>query len=281
MIELIKIIVLAVVQGIAEFLPISSSGHLAVIHSVFDFLFHLDLDATALDSITVDVILHLGTLLAIVVYYFKTLLNILLRLQYKLVFLLIIATIPAGISGLLLDEYCEGLMSNLWLIGCLFLLTAFLLIASQKYAQKRQNNYSSDDINTNDINTELQSITWVQALVIGLFQAVAVLPGLSRSGSTIAGGLFSGVKQSAAANFSFLLAIPVIGGAGLLKVVKLIKNPPENLPVMEISLGFLLSFIVGIIALYWVIGWIKQGKLSWFTWWLVGAAGFTFVLAAI
>ena len=252
---LTKIIILAIVQGIAEFLPISSSGHLEVISEALDEFAKYDLDS-GLDSLTVSVVLHLGTL------------------------------IPAALAGVLLHDFFEDNLSNLWIIGCMFILTAFLLIASQKFSRRKaENEESTETPQTIDSNAstetlveELSSISWGQALVIGLFQMFAILPGLSRSGSTIAGGLFSGLKQSAAANFSFLMAIPVIGGAGLLELLKLIKHH-QTIPVTELSIGFLVSFIVGLFALYWVINWIKKGKLNWFAYWLFLMAAFSFCLA--
>ncbi|MBR5160782.1 MAG: undecaprenyl-diphosphate phosphatase [Thermoguttaceae bacterium] len=285
MTPLIKIIILAIVQGIAEFLPISSSGHLEVISEALDEFAKFELNS-GLDSLTVSVVLHLGTLMSLLVFYWRTLLDIVLKLRFKLAFLLILASIPAALAGVLLHDFFEDNLSNLWIIGCMFILTAFLLIASQKFSRRKTEIDESEEtpqaIESNGsaetISEELSSVSWGQALVIGIFQMFAILPGLSRSGSTIAGGLFSGLKQSAAANFSFLMAIPVIGGAGLLELLKLIKRH-QAIPVTELSIGFLVSFVVGLLALYWVISWIKKGKLNWFAYWLFLMAAFSFCLA--
>ncbi len=266
---MIQIIILAIIQGIAEFLPVSSSGHLEVA-SVILRRFNFALPS---DSLSVSIILHLGTLLSILVYYWRTLLDIVLKLQFKLIFLLILGTIPAVISGLLLKKYCDEVLTNMTLIGVMFLVTAGLLICSQRFAGRK----SSQSVGESD-SQDLSQISWGQALIVGLFQAVAVLPGLSRSGSTISGGLFSGMKQENAATFSFLLAIPVIAGAGLLDVIKMIKHPESTLPISELMVGFVISFIVGLIALNWVIGWLKQGKLGWFALWLIGMSVVAFVL---
>ena len=304
---LIKTIILAVVQGIAEFLPISSSGHLEVISEALDEFSNFDLDS---DSLTVSVVLHLGTLMSLLVFYWRTLLDIVLKLRFKLAFLLILASIPAALAGVLLHDFFEDNLNNLWIIGCMFILTAFLLIASQKFSRRKADGEeSTESTQTIDSNAstetliavkegtskpqtidsiastetlveELSSISWGQALVIGLFQMFAILPGLSRSGSTIAGGLFSGLKQNVAANFSFLMAIPIIGGAGLLELIKLIKRH-QTIPATELSIGFLVSFIVGLFALYWVINWIKKGKLNWFAYWLFLMAAFSFCLAML
>ena len=283
--EIVKIVILAFVQGIAEFLPISSSGHLEVISAALDAFANLELEHE-LDSLTISVILHLGTLMSLLVYYWRTLLDIVLKLRFKLAFLLILASIPAAVAGVLFHDFFEDNLSNLWIIGCMFILTAILLIASQKFSRRKtENDESTETPQTIDSNgstqtvvEELSAISWVQALVIGIFQMFAILPGLSRSGSTIAGGLFSGLKQSAAANFSFLMAIPVIGGAGLLELIKLFKRH-QTIPVTELSIGFCVSFIVGLFALCWVINWIKKGKLNWFAYWLFLMAAFSFYLA--
>ena len=291
MIEFIKIVILAIVQGIAEFLPISSSGHLALISAILDSVANIELD-DSLDSLTISVILHLGTLLSILVFYWRTLLNIVLKLRFKLAFLLILASIPAAVAGVLLHDFFEETLDNLFVIGAMFLLTAFLLLTSQWVSRRKINDADPKEAeiqssgklteateSTDAIVDELSSVTWVQALVIGIFQMFAILPGLSRSGSTIAGGLFTGLKQSVAANFSFLMAIPVIGGAGLLELIKLIKHKSQAIPVSELTIGFLLSFLVGLFALYWVINWIKKGKLAWFAYWLFIMAGVAFSMA--
>lgn len=285
---IIKIVILAFVQGIAEFLPISSSGHLEVISEALDEFTKIELDC-GLDSLTVSVILHLGTLMSLMVFYWRTLLDIVLKLRFKLAFLLILASIPAAIAGVLLHDFFEENLNNLWVIGCMFILTACLLITSQLFSKQKTKNDEkpSDSLQTIDSNgsaeaiaEELSSISWNQALAIGIFQMFAILPGLSRSGSTIAGGLFSGLKQSAAANFSFLMAIPVIGGAGILELLKLFKHH-QTIPITELSIGFLVSFVVGLFALYWVINWIKKGKLTWFAYWLFFMAAFSFCLALL
>lgn len=285
--EIIKIVILAIVQGIAEFLPISSSGHLEVISKALELFVNLKLES-GLDSLTISVILHLGTLMSLLVFYWRTLLDIVLKLQFKLAFLLILASIPAALAGVLLHDFFEDNLSNLWIIGCMFILTAFLLIASQKFSRRKADSEESTEspqtidsnASTETLVEELSSISWGQAFVIGLFQMFAILPGLSRSGSTIAGGLFSGLKQNVAANFSFLMAIPVIGGAGLLELIKLLKRH-QTIPATELSIGFLVSFIVGLFALYWVINWIKKGKLNWFAYWLFLMAAFSFCLAML
>lgn len=285
---IIKIVVLAFVQGIAEFLPISSSGHLEVISQALDEFLKFDLDR-GLDSLTVSVILHLGTLMSLLVYYWRTLLDIVLKLRFKLAFLLILASIPAAGAGILLHDFFEDNLSNLWIIGCMFILTAILLITSQLFSRRKSENDEAisnspqtidSNSSTSAIIAELSEISWGQALVIGIFQMFAILPGLSRSGSTIAGGLFSGLKQSAAANFSFLMAIPVIGGAGILELLKLFKHH-QTIPITELSIGFFVSFLVGLFALYWVINWIKKGKLTWFAYWLFFMAAFSFCLALL
>lgn len=262
---------LAVVQGIAEFLPISSSGHLEVLSQALTRL-----GATLpSESLTISLTLHAGTLFSILIYYRKTLLEIILKLRIKLVALLALGTIPAATFGLIIDKKFGDILTNLWVIAPCFLITAFLLFLSQNRSTRNEAAVEVDS----DSSLPLENLTIAQALIVGFTQAIAVLPGLSRSGSTIAAGLLSGLNQKDAASFSFLLAIPVIGGACLIHAVKLLKQGVENFPVAELTFGFILSFVVGLFALNWIIGWLQKGRLSWFSYWLIAASAGTFALA--
>jgi undecaprenyl-diphosphatase len=242
--ELLNVIVLAIVQGVAEFLPISSSGHLAVIGRLLD----------AKDSVELIVALHAGTLLAIVIFYFKSLLWFLTSEGLKFIPKIILATIPVGILGMILQVsyLTESLFSNLVMVGCGFIFTASMLLYSSR--KKEQ-------------TVELQKISWTKALIVGIAQAIAVFPGVSRSGTTIGAGLALGMKKEDAATFSFLLAIPAIGGATVVEAgSKLLKNEVDfaSARYFNLGIGFLISAVVGYLSLALLLKVLKKGKLSFF-----------------
>jgi undecaprenyl-diphosphatase len=239
-----KIFFLAVLQGITEFLPISSSGHLAICQN----LFGINEDS----SLLLVVVLHAGTLVAIVIYYFKTLIELLNKEKHKIVILVIIGTIPAGILGVLIKKlgFADAVFSNLFLAGFGLLITASLL----KWGMKAKDGEKS-----------IQDLSFKQALIVGLFQAFAIFPGISRAGSTIIGSIIQKLKRSEAATFSFLLAIPAIGGATFLEVTSAILNPDtigEKIPISLLVFGFIVSAVVGYFSLKILLRSLKKGSLN-------------------
>lgn len=246
------VILLAAVQGITEFLPVSSSGHLAVLGGVFG----LRSDEGAAFSI----VLHAGSLLAIVAFYFKTLLSLLSRDKIRVLGMVLIATIPAGVAGLLLKKFglMDMMFSDLLSIGMAFLVTASLLRITGKEKMVK------------NAVTPLENISLKQALIIGFVQMIAIVPGISRSGATIAAGVLCGLQFESAAAFSFLLAIPAIGGAMLLELFSLVKNGfvIGRLSVPQIACGFGISALVSFAALTLLVAVVKKRKLSIFSWYL-------------
>ena len=259
---LISVILLAIFQGIAEFLPISSSGHLAVLGK------WLGLDPEA--NFTLGIVLHAGTLLAILAFYCKSLLRFVKLQRNRLAGMVLLGSVPAGILGIFFKEKVEFLSANLWIVGTLFLVTAGILFLSEKLYKKRSDagnpGYSSDDL------------TWKQALSIGAAQAVALLPGISRSGSTIAAGMAAGLNPAAAAEFSFLLAIPAIGGAALLEFLELARSGFADAgdPGLLVA-GFTVAAVVGYISLALLLKILKKGKLALFSIYLCFAAAAVFL----
>ena len=243
----LQVLRLAVVQGITEFLPISSSGHLVVAASIFDQFFE-KMD----DKLTVNIVLHLGTLAAIVAFYWRRILALLGR-DRRVIGLLIVGSIPAAVIGVPMKLWFDDLLESPLLAGCMFLVTGSMLIWGSRCKAGE---------------TDYRDLSYRRAIVIGLFQAFALLPGISRSGSTIVAGIGAGLKRDEAATFSFLLAIPALGGAGLLEIAKLLKNAGSATPVDALALGLVASFIVGLAALAWLIRWLQKGKLHYFAWWL-------------
>ncbi|HID76092.1 MAG TPA: undecaprenyl-diphosphate phosphatase [Planctomycetaceae bacterium] len=245
---LLETILLAIVQGIGEFLPVSSSGHVVVLAAAFREL------GTELGStLTINIVLHLGTLAAIVVVYGRRIGRLAGR-DRRVVPLLVVASIPAAVVGVGLKLGCKATLESPLLAGLMFPVTGVILLASARLKPA---------------GLDCCALGYGQALVIGLFQALAILPGISRSGSTIVAGLACGLKREEAAAFSFLLAIPAIGGAGLLEALHWLARPPAVDSLGLLAVGGLLSFGVGLASLLWLLEWLRQGRLHHFAWWVL------------
>ena len=239
--------ILGVVQGIAEFLPISSSGHLVIAQALLAALSSTQLPAWSKGA-TMNVALHFGTLLSIAVVYYHDLLATLKK--PRLLLLIVIASVPVGVIGVLFKDQIEASFENPMAAGFLLLVTAFFLLTAKKLQSGR---LEMDDMPT-----------WV-AVVVGIFQAVAILPGISRSGSTIAAGLSCGLKRNDAARFSFFIAVPAIGGATLLKLLDLIRGKEAvDVAWQPMLVGAGISFLVGLLCLRWLIRLLVADRLHWF-----------------
>lgn len=245
---LVEVVFLAIIQGITEFLPISSSGHLAVIAALFD-QFGQPLE----EKLTVNIVLHLGTLAAILVFYWRRLGDLLGR-DRRVIGLLVVGTLPAVVVGIALKLRFDQALENPVLAGFMFLVTGALLLWG--------------DVRPPG-SLECRQMSYRQALLIGAFQAIAILPGISRSGATIVAGLACGLKRQEAAAFSFLLAIPAIGGAGVLESLTLMHRSIAGEPLPTLALGAALSFAVGWVSLWWLVRWLQQGRLGYFAWWVL------------
>jgi undecaprenyl-diphosphatase len=265
LIELLEILIISIVQGIGEFLPISSSGHLAVTEHLFK-RFGQPLTGSETDFIKLEILLHFGTLIAVLIVFRQRVID-LFKKDFRLIPLLIIGTLPAVVVGLLVKEFVPWIETNLYIISICFAVTGIFLIRSRNI----------------DGEKTCSAMTWFDALVIGMVQAVAILPGLSRSGSTIVAGLFRKLRRDEAAVFSFLLAIPVIGGGGILELKGLLKpnTDPDSPAVHLLLIGMLVSCAVGIAALVWLLDWLKKGQLWYFAVWLFMMCPLTLVLAAL
>jgi len=213
---------LAVLQGLTEFLPISSSGHLVIFQKLFGLK----------PPVFFDILVHFGTLGAILVYFRKRLIRILKglfrqeRKSWRLVGLLFLGTMPAVVFGLFLQNYLEPLFDSLVLVGFSLLFTSSLLFSTRKLGQLKHN---------------FNQLKLKESFLIGCFQALAILPGVSRSGATIVSGLWFGLKRESAFQFSFLLAIPAISGALILQMPKLFLGQFNNL-----NQGILAMIIAGV-----------------------------------
>ncbi len=243
-------LILGLIQGLTEYLPVSSSGHLAIGQALFGM-------NDGADNLMFTVAVHVATVLSTIVilwseidWILKGLFKCELNAETKYVLNIIVSMIPVGIVGLFFKDQVEEIFgSGLLVVGFCLLITASLLIFSY-YAKPRQKEH----------------ISWKDALVIGIAQAIAVLPGVSRSGSTIATGLMLGNKKESLAQFSFLMVIPPILGEALLDVLKMLKGEDVmgGIDTLPLVIGFLAAFLSGCVACKWMINIVKKGKLIYF-----------------
>lgn len=242
--QLVQIIILAIVQGIAEFLPVSSSGHLNVFQSLMGKLS---------ESAELNIVLHFGTLLAIICFYFKRILA-LLTSDRRVIPMLVVGTVPAAVVGIYLKKMHEPLLADTLLSGFMFPVTGLMLLALSK-------------MKTGDKDYETMSYRTV--ILIGLAQSFALLPGISRSGSTIVMASFLGLKRQSAATFSFLLAIPAILGATVLELKDIVDAGATETPLVPLLVGLVIAFAVGWVSLSYLVKWLEAGKLHWFAYYLI------------
>lgn len=243
------VLLLAAVQGVAEFLPISSSGHLALL---------ADLCGQPLQSLELTVALHLGSLVAIAVYYHRRIVKLVVRDRLAL-WWLVLGTLPAVCIGLPLKLWGEGMLGDPLVAACFLPITGGVLIWT-RYIQRGDLDYTD--------------MGWLAALRVGIWQAAAILPGLSRSGLTIAGGLREGLSPAAAAAFSFLLALPAIVGAGVLEAVTAWKRGGVQMDAVKLVAGAGVSCLVGLVALAVLDRSLRRGKLAWYAVWCIAVASF-------
>ena len=257
-------LIMGVVQGLAEYLPISSSGHLEICREI------LGLDMKGAEALEFDVALHVATVLSTIVVLWKEFLPLCRSFftvarddNFYYVCKILVSCIPVAIVGLCFKDVVEGFFgSGLGIVGTCLLVTAALLAFA--YFFRRGEMAKARVTGSNYGNRE---IGWLDAFVIGCAQAVAVLPGLSRSGSTIATGLLLGDRRDKLAQFSFFMVIIPILGEALLDIVKMLGEDAASSPsvgMIPITIGFIASFVVGCLACKWMIELVKKGKLVWF-----------------
>lgn len=239
--KILQSIILGLVQGLTEFLPVSSSGHLIV----FKKLFGIDQEQFGL---TFDIALHFATLIAVFIVFWPDILAILKKPVQKLTGLLIVATIPAVLVGLFLDDSIERISQSGGFLGIAFLVTAALLYFSQK-AKKRAKT--------------IETMSYADAAVIGVTQGIAVMPGISRSGSTTSAGLFLGMEKEDSLRFAFLMSIPVILGSAVMGV-KDIVSEPEVIAWGPIVAGMIAAGISGYFAVRFMLNFFKKRSLNVF-----------------
>ena len=250
--DVLKVIILGIVQGLTEFLPVSSSGHLVLAAELLNF--HEE-------GVAFEVFVHLGTLLSVLIVFRKDINKMILApFQYissgfekedtkRYLFwdlYIIIGTIPAAIIGLTFKSKIEAAFSNIFLVIIMLGVTGTFLLLSRFIPQRNK------------------EMTILKSFLIGVSQAFAILPGISRSGSTIVTGMFLGIDKEEAARFSFLLAIPAILGASVIKMKDLMALESYSTPIIYLILGTIIAFISGYFAIIWLLDIVKKGKLEWF-----------------
>jgi len=254
---ILQAIVLGVVQGIGEFLPISSSAHLVLVPWLFGWRD---------PGLSFDVALHAGTLLAVLAFFWRDWLTLIrhgLRgigtPEGRVFWSLAAASIPGGLTGLCLEKQAETSFRAPWLIAVMLIIVGILLYAADRFGPKQ---------------IEESNIGFGRALWIGLAQAVAIVPGVSRSGATMAAGRCLGLTRENAARFSFLLATPIMAGAGLYKL--------RHLAAKDISapfaVGVIVSALVGLAAIRLLLGWLRRGSFAPFAWYRLCAGTAVLIL---
>lgn len=259
--DTIDALILGIVQGLAEYLPISSSGHLAICRDI------LGVDLQGAEALEFDIALHVATVLSTIVVLWREFVPLCRSFftfrrdaNTRYVLKLLLSALPVAVVGLFFkDDVKEIFGSGLTVVGICLMATAFLLAFSYFY-RRRPSNYTADH------RIREHSIGWLDAFIIGCAQAVAVLPGLSRSGSTIATGLMLGDRRDSLAQFSFFMVVIPILGEALLSAKDLItgQGAAVSVGLPALATGFMASFIVGCIACKWMINLVKKGKLVWF-----------------
>lgn len=252
--SVLKAIILGIIQGVAEFLPISSSAHLIL----FPYLFGWEESGLAF-----DIALHFGTMMAVLAIFFKDWWNLFIgaikdikdkkkSTNGRMFWYLIIATVPAALTGLLLDDIIENIIRNkIWIIALALAIMGVLIYIGDKWASKH---YKKE--------TKFEDINLKQALIVGIFQAFAVIPGFSRSGTTILAGRLQGISKEAITKFTFLLSVPVICGATILKIGDLAFTK-------EVIVGIISSFAMGVISIKFLLSYIKKHDFSIFAFYRV------------
>lgn len=246
-------------QGISEFLPISSSGHLVLMQTLLGINEPI---------IAFDVLLHAGTLVPVFIVYRRDIWSLIRNPFQKLTFLLIVGTIPAVLAALAFGDTVEAMFQGGILLAFGFFVTGVFLL----YADRVQDGYKS-----------AKDVTFVDALVIGLMQAIAITPAISRSGSTITGALARRLDRETAARFSFLLSIPAILGALVLQLVKILRGHDitGGIDPLPMLLGFAAAILSGYLSITFMIRLIRQSKLKYFSYYVFALGTFVLIYELI
>lgn len=250
--DLIKAIILGVIQGLTEFLPVSSTAHLIITPWIFGW-------KGSVDSLSFDIAVHTGTLMSLLYCFWKDWIDIFFK-ERKILVYLIIGTIPAAIAGITLHDFIESQLRNPLIIVFTLVSVGIIMLIAERTGKKQRDNVNFSD-----------------ALIIGVAQAVALIPGVSRSGITITAGLFKGLDRAYAAKFSFLLSTPAIAGAATLDFYKSLKIGYSH-DYTLFAAGIVTAFITGVLAIKFLLSFLKKYPLNVFIYYRWVLAGVIFLL---
>ncbi|HHW06534.1 MAG TPA: undecaprenyl-diphosphatase [Clostridia bacterium] len=241
-------IVLGIIQGLTEFFPVSSSGHLVIFTEIL---------GVQEAGLVFDVLVHFGTLLAVMMVYRADIVSILKRPFQKLTWLLLAGAVPTGVIGLVFHDVFTEMFESVLVTGCMLLVTGTILWLVDRYASAAK---------------PLEKMSYGQAVFVGLAQGLAILPGLSRSGTTIAAALVTGLDRQSAPRYSFLLSIPVILGATVLELKDIVVGDINSALLVPYLAGMVAAMAAGYCAITLFIRFVRLGKLHYFSYycWLVG-----------
>ncbi|MBT3478616.1 MAG: undecaprenyl-diphosphate phosphatase [Candidatus Marinimicrobia bacterium] len=251
---LFEAIILGIIQGITEFLPISSSGHLVLGQEIL---------GVNIPGNLFEIVTHMGTLLSVIIVFWNELAGILQSIQkldtQKYIVYLLIGTLPAVAFGLGGKNFISGLFDSIPMVAGALIFTGVVLLVTQK------------------LNEKQEQLNWKKGLIIGISQAIAIIPGISRSGMTISTSMALGISGKDAAKFSFLLAIPAIAGAGLLTALDM-PSGSSLIPIPQLMAAFFSSLVVGYISLKWLLGLLESGKFYRFGYYCITIGLITFFI---
>ena len=269
---LFQAFILGIVQGLTEFLPVSSSGHLVLVPYLFGWDIPLD------QAFIFDVLVQMGTLVAVIIYFWQDVWQITRAIFTGLVqrqpfadpyarlgWQLFVATIPTGLGGLFLKDTVEKVFGSVGATAVFLFVTAVLLLLAERVGKRERT---------------IEQITWKDAVIAGCFQLLAVFPGVSRSGSTIVGGMTRNLDRPSAARFSFLMSVPIMIAAGLLSTVDLFKMPGTGSILPQILVGFVTAIVVGYLSIRWLLGYLAKRPLYIFAGYVV-VVGFVILISLI
>jgi len=261
--DYLNAIIFGIIQGITEFLPISSSGHLVILHQF--------LSIPVQNELSFDIVLHLASLTAVIIYFHNDILKLIKGFfdyknktknnDYRLAWFIILATIPAAVFGFFLEDIIESALRNLWTVVVMLVLVGIFFIIAEKISKK---------------DKELTSLTLKSSLLIGLAQAIALIPGTSRSGITIIAGMFTGLKKINAIRFSFLLSIPIIAGANLVKLPHILQADLALNETVILIIACLATFVSSIFTIKYFLQFAQKFSFVFFAYYRFALA---FILA--
>ena len=266
----IQTIILGIVQGATEFIPISSSAHLLLIPWLLDW--------PVTPSLGFDVVLHLGTLVAVLIYFWKDWLAMAqgtLRLltkrdtsdpNLKLLGLLIVGTIPAAVIGGLFEDFFERVFQSPLVASLMLFVTAGLLFVGERLGKE---------------NHDLENVSWLDSIIIGLAQALAIFPGISRSGATIAAGRLRNLKRDSAARFSFMLATPIILGTGIIHLIDLFETGIASSEIVVLLIGFVCALVSGYFVIRWLLSFLRSRSTAIFSVYCVMAGALCLIVLLV